>query len=356
MEYDNSNTQIRKWKQLSERDRYQIEGYFQAGLKTGEIAELIGCSKRTIERERKLGLTEQMKKATADIISKGEMQIQNVYLADTAQRKHEENSANKGRCLKIGKDHRLVKHIEGKIREERWSPAAVIGDIKAKGMKFDVSICIKTLYNYIERDLFLGISNKDLLYKKKPRKRSEKRVRTVALNNRSGKSIEERSEGAGNREEQGHWEIDLVIGKKNSKPAILTMVERKTRKSIYVYVKDKTQGEIIKGIKKARSKVKGDFGEVFKTITADNGPEFLDGRGIKKASGCKEIYYTHPYSSWEKGSNENGNRILRRFLPKGTDFSKITKEEVQRIEDWVNNYPRKIFGYRTANDMYTEIL
>ena len=128
-------------------------------------------------------------------------------------------------------------------------------------------------------------------------------------------------------------------------------MERKTRKSLYVLVKNKTQKEVAAAIRRARRRVGGDFSEVFKTITADNGSEFLDSKSIKKAAKCGEVYYAHPYSSWERGSNENGNRILRRFVPKGTDIGKLTAKELQRIEDWVNNYPRKIHGYRTANEM-----
>ena len=90
-------------------------------------------------------------------------------------------------------------------------------------------------------------------------------------------------------------------------------------------------------------------------ISKSNGStwlEFLDSKGLQKAAKCNEVYYAHPFSSWERGSKENGNRILRRFLPKGTDFSALKPRELKRIEDWVNNYPRKIFGYKTANDMY----
>jgi IS30 family transposase len=72
---------------------------------------------------------------------------------------------------------------------------------------------------------------------------------------------------------------------------------------------------------------------------------------MKKAINCEEIYYAHPYSSWERGSNENGNGILRRFIPKGTDLATITTKQLQEYEDWVNNYPRKIFGYKTSNEM-----
>jgi IS30 family transposase len=128
-------------------------------------------------------------------------------------------------------------------------------------------------------------------------------------------------------------------------------VERKTRKPLYILVKDKTQKEVIAAIKRARRRVGGDSDDVFKTITADNGSEFLDSEAIKKAAKCDEVYYAHPYSSRERGSNENGSRILRRFIHKGIDIGKITAKELQRIGDWVNNYPRKILGYKSANQM-----
>lgn len=358
MEQINPITSRKKRKHLTERERYKIEAFFAAGMRPAEIAQEIGCSKRTIERERKRGMVEQLRRATSCIARDGDVQIKYVYLADVAQRNYEARAANKGRNLKIGTDHALVAYIEKRIGEDRWSPAAVIGEIEEKGLPFEEHICVKTLYNYLDRGLFLNISNKNLVHKKKAiaRKKPHKPSRTVALQNRNGKSIEERPEGANNRTEFGHWETDLVIGKQGTKPAILTLVERLSRKSIYVKTKDKSQEQVLRAIKRAQKRVGGDFTQVFKTITADNGSEFLNGEGIKKAAKCDEVYYAHPYSSWERGSNENGNGILRRFLPKGTDFSKLTIKELQRIEDWVNNYPRKIFGYKTANDIWMEIV
>ena len=132
-----------------------------------------------------------------------------------------------------------------------------------------------------------------------------------------------------------------MVGRQRSKPVILTLVERQTRKSIYVLVKNKTQKEVLQAVRRAHRRVKGDFTQVFKSITADNGSEFLDSKGLQKAAKCDEVYYAHPFSSWERGSNENGKRILRRFLPKGTDFSTLKPRDLKRIEDWVNNYPRK---------------
>lgn len=352
MEQINNTTNNRSWKQISESERYKIEAWREDNLSSAEIAKKLGKSKRTIEREIKMGTVEQKKNNRNFHKYEDDTITEYVYKADYAQRIHDERAANKGRNLKIGNDHALVEHIEKKIRDDKWSPDAVIGDLRKNGNPFEVSICTKTLYSYIDRDLFLGISNKDLLYKKNKGKKKQEAVRRVSYNNRRGRSIEERPEKVNSREEKGHWEIDLVVGKQKTKAVILTLVERKSRKSVYIYCKDKTQKSILKALRKAKKKHGGDFEDVFRTITADNGSEFLDAEGMKKACGCDEVYYAHPYSSWERGSNENGNRILRRFVPKGIDISTITRKELQRIEDWVNNYPRKILGYKTANEVY----
>jgi len=355
MEQRKYTTEKRKWKQLSEKERYKIETLFEQGLTPAQIGKALtpNRDRRTIERELKNGMTEhkRMNPSNSKNVNESLYIVEQVYLADVAQRRRDEKASNKGRGLKIGHDHKLARHIENKIKNEKWSPDVIIGRIKSEGLQFKTSICTKTLYNYIENEIFADVSNKDLWVKKNGKKRNYNKIHTVALNNKNGKSITERPKEADERTEQGHWEIDLVVGKQGTKRAILTLVDRKSRKSLYVLVKNKTQKEVIMAIKRVRRRVGGDFSEVFKTITADNGSEFLDSEAIKKAAKCGEVYYAHPYSSWERGSNENGNRILRRFVPKGTDIGKLTQEELQRIEDWVNNYPRKLFGYKTANEI-----
>lgn len=168
-----------------------------------------------------------------------------------------------------------MEYLEKKIRDEKFSLDAALAEARKSGKHTEI-ICTKTLYSYIDNGLFLGISNKDLLVKKDGKKRDYKKIRKVALNNKSGKSISERPEGIDNRTESGHWEIDLVVGKQGTKPVILTLVERKSRKSLYVLLKDKTQKEVIEALKRLQKRVSGDFSEVFKSITADNGSEFLD--------------------------------------------------------------------------------
>ena len=327
---------------LTERDRYKIEGYKQLKLPNRRIAKELGKSHSAINAEIKRGTVKQLTSELLEI---------HVYKADYAQMRATEAAKNKGVGIKIGNDHKLAAFLETKIRDEKYSPDAALAAARKQG-GFTNMICTRTLYTYIDNGLFLGLSNKDLPVKRDGKKRNYKRIRKVALNNTKGTSISDRPEIVDNREEEGHWEIDLVIGKQGTKPVILTIVERKSRKALYVLLKNKAQQEVIAALKRLRGRVGGDFTQVFKTITADNGSEFLDFEGMKDAAGCNEIYYAHPYSSWERGSNENGNRLLRRFIPKGTDLNSVTPEQLQRYEDWVNNYPRRLLDYKTANEVY----
>jgi len=339
---NNAKGEKRKGKHITEEERYKIEGYKEIKLSNREIARILNKSHSTINEEIKRGEVLHRKTDLTEII---------VYKADYGQMKTEEAAKNKGTGLKIGNDHELVKFLEEKIGKEKFSPDAALAAARKQG-GFKTMICTRTLYSYIDDNLFLGISNKDLLIKKDGKKRDYKKIRKVALNNKNGKSISERPESANERKELGHWEIDLVAGKQGTKPVILTLVERKSRKSIYVLLKNKTQEEVMAALGRAAKRLGGDFTQVFKTITADNGSEFLDSAGMKAAANCEEVYYAHPYSSWERGSNENGNRMLRRFIPKGTDMSGLTEEELQSYEDWVNNYPRRLLKYKTANEVF----
>lgn len=341
-EEGNTKKEVKKATHFTEKERYQIEGYIAAKLSNREIGRLLKKSHTAVNKEVKRGQVIQRKTDLTEV---------SVYRADYAQMKAKEAGKNKGVGLKIGNDHELVAFLEEMIREKKYSPDAALAAARKKG-GFNNMICTKTLYTYIDTNLFLGISNKDLPVKKDVKKRDYKRIRTVALNNKAGKSISERPQKVNDRTEQGHWEIDLVVGKQGTKPAVMTLVERVSRKSVYVLIRNKTQQEVIAGLRRIAKRIGGDFSEVFKTITADNGSEFLDFEGIKEAIKCGEVYYAHPYSSWERGSNENGNKLLRRFIPKGTDLNTVTEEELQKIEDWVNNYPRRLLSYRTANEAY----
>jgi len=341
MGQDNNTTKKRSWKQLSERERYKIEILLQEKLAASEIAVRLNRDRRTIEREILRGSVLQRDSELRDKI---------VYLADVGERKHNENASNKGRGLKISHDHKLAEYLEQKIAKEKWSPDAAIGAIKAQGLKFTVSLCTKTVYNMIDRGDFLNLTNKDLPVKRNGKKRSYKPIRKVALNNIKGRSIEERPAEIENRTEYGHWEMDCVVG--NGKACLLVLTERKHREELIIKLPAKTQVCVIDALNTLERHYKRRFSKIFKSITMDNGSEFIDTLGlessiIKPNTKRTTCYYAHPYSAWERGSNENQNKLIRRFIPKGSSIDSLTQRDILRIQTWMNNYPRRILGYKT---------
>ncbi len=340
----------RRFKQLTRSDRLKIEALDKAGHKVKEIAEQIGVHQSTIYRELQRGRY---------VHTNPDLTEEERYSPDIAEERYQQNLRDKGPDLKIGRDHRLAEYIENKIANEDYSPGAVLGEIKAKGMEFDTEISKPTLYSYIDKGIFLTITNKDLPVKG-IRKKKTKRVRTQARA-AAGESIEKRPEHIADREEFGHWEMDTVIGKKGeSKHSLLVLTERKTRDEIVVLLYEHTMQAVVRALDCIEKKWGNLFSEVFKTITVDNGTEFSDCKGIESSiltEGKRtKVYYCHPYSSYERGSNENQNRLVRRKIPKGTNFDDKTIEEIQEVEDWINNYPREIFGWRTAAEMFQEEL
>jgi IS30 family transposase len=345
-----------KWKQLSERDRYKIEVLSQRGLTPAEIGKALKRNRRTIERELARGSVEQkrLNPSTKNSVNEPLYFYESLYLADAGQRIHDENATNKGRSLKIGRDHKLAAHIEQRIKEDAYSPDAILGEIQAKGMAFDTMICTKTLYNYIDAGMFANISNKDLPVKRNQKKRDYKRVRKVALNNTKGRSIEERPPETANRETYGHWEMDCVVGK--GKACLLVMTERQTREPVIIKLAAKTQTCVVQAVNQLERKHKQKFKDKFKSITMDNGGEFLDMQSLERS--CLNpnerrtvCYYAHPYSAYERGSNENMNRLIRRFIPKGANIAKFTKASIKRIEQWIANYPRRMFAYKSTSQL-----
>lgn len=333
----------RRFRHLSRSDRLVIETMLKDGKSIKEIAERIGVHISTVYLEIKRG---QYEHRNSDWTT--EMR----YSPDIAHQKYRENLKAKGPDLKIGNDQELADYIEKRIAEDGYSPEAVLGEIKQQGMEFQTTISKTTLYRYIDMGLFLTITNKDLPEKSRKKKKNKK-VRKQQARANAGDSIEKRPKEIDSREEFGHWEMDTVVGKQGeSKHSLLVLTERKTRMEIIFLLAEHTMKQVCKSLDTLEEKWGSLFRTVFKTITMDNGSEFQDCEGIEKSifgDGKRtKTYYCHPYSSYERGSNEVTNRMVRRKIPKGTNFDDKTKEDIQRVEDWINNYPRKIFEYRTA--------
>lgn len=209
-------------------------------------------------------------------------------------------------------------------------------------------ICsLSTLYSYTERGL-LKVKNIDLPEKvgrrvKKKKNRKHKRLH--------GQSIEKRPESINDKKEFGHWEIDMVIGKKEkTDQVLLTLTERKTKKEIIRKISGKTVNAVHRCLKKLKKETPN-FNKIFRSITADNGVEFSKLYEIGEKMGI-DIYYAHPYSSWERGLNENTNRIIRRFIPKGHRIREYTKKKIEKVEFWINTMYRRSLGWKTAEECY----
>lgn len=343
----------RCFRQLQRSDRLRLEKLLKQGKRKADIARDLGVHRSTIYNELKRGQYEHL---NSDYTR--EMR----YSPDIAQRKYEENLQVRGTQLKIGKDRAYAEYIERKIVDDGYSPAAVLGELKAQGREkeFSTKICVATCYSYIEKGVFPTLTNKDLPVKGK-RRRKYRRIRKVQSRASAGESIERRPKEIQKRKEFGHWEMDSVIGKKDeSQNTLLVLTERKTRMEMIFKLPSKEAGEVVKAIDGLEARWGALFPKIFKTITVDNGSEFaycteLE-RSIYGGQNRTKLYYCHPYSSWERGTNEVTNKMVRRKVPKGSNFDHLTQEDVKEIEVWINNYPRRIFGFHTSEELFREEL
>lgn len=337
------------FKHLSQNDRIKMETMLNSGHKVVEVAEYLHVHRSTIYREIKRG---EYTHRNSDYTEETR------YSSDLGQKNHDWNAQGKGRNIKIGNDRPLAEYIEGKIIEDKYSPEAALAAAAESGIEFTTSISVRTLYRYIDKGIFLKLTNKDLPVKGK-RKKHNKRVR-VQKRASAGESIENRPDEVKDREIFGHWEMDTVKGKQGvTKSCMLVLTERKTRDEIIVKLPDQKAASVVEAIDRLERKWGDMFTKVFRSITVDNGVEFSDYEGLERSvlhEGEKRTFafYCHPYSSWERGSNENNNRLIRRHIPKGEDFDEKQDRDIEYIENWINNYPRGIFGFKTSAQLFEE--
>lgn len=254
-----------------------------------------------------------------------------------------------GRKLQYNIEYGLLDYIQSKL-DEKYSPDVISGELRHQCIS---TISTQTIYNYISLGLLESIEYR------KYTKQCKSNPRT-AYNNTRGRSIDERPFELKERL-YGNWEMDTVVGKQGSKSALLVLTERVSRFEIIIKLRNKTQKSIIAALDKLERKYKDKFSLIFKSITVDNGVEFLDMAGLEKSvydkvSKRTTIYYAHPYCSWERGSNENNNKLIRKFIKKKTDIKNFSAAYIKKIQDWMNNYAGKLFNYKSANDIFYENL
>jgi IS30 family transposase len=156
------------------------------------------------------------------------------------------------------------------------------------------------------------------------------------------------------RTEPMHWEMECVVGGRNHGPALLVLSERYTRTELIYKLEQKNSDNVVLTLDKIHNKVKGGFKEFFKSITTNNGSEFLNYEGIEKNQRTIQ-YYANPYKSCDRATNENLNKEIRRFFPKGTNFKNVTEKQIKKVQNWMNNKPRKILGYHTPLELMEKV-
>jgi len=347
MEQGHCTRTSRKGKHLTRAERVVIEVMRRDGIPTRRMASTLGRDCRTIQREIARGLVKNW-----DCEWRSKM----VYSSDRGQDVHDLNATAKGPSLKLGRNRALAAFVHERIVQHRESPAVVAFRMRAECLAGDV--CAKTLYTYIDQGLIAGVSNESLWEKRQRRKRCRRVLRRGRRAPARRESIEKRPPEVASRQLFGHWEIDLVVGPVTaSHAALLTLVERKTRTLIARKLPDKSQASVLRALRcLEREYGPVRFRKQFLSITADNGSEFLDVAGLQSSAFSRRqrtrFFYAHSYASWERGSNENANRMIRRFIAKGRDIQTITHDALRAIERWINQYPRQILAFASPLQLF----
>ncbi len=322
----------KKYKRLSLKERVIIQTLLEEGKSKSFIALKLSRSRSTITREINKWISDEDQK----------------YDATLADWHAKDDFLNKRNLDKISSCSKLKFYVY-KALLKGWSPEQVSGRIKLDHPKDNaMRISHEAIYMHIYSHRQARLNKK--LIKLLPYQKSQ-RSRPNAKSKRGIKiidpiSIDNRPLHIENRTETGHWEGDLVIGKAQ-KSAIGTLVERKSRFTYIVKPKNRSSKEVTKAFAKAFNQLEK---PLVKTLTYDNGTEMANHKWLTHKTGVK-VYFAHPYASWERGTNENTNGLIRRFLPKGTDFREIDLKRLAEIQEKLNNRPRKILGYRTPKEM-----
>lgn len=324
---------------LTESEREEISRMLAQRRSFREIAHSLGRSVSTISHEIRAGGSNRY-----------------LYRATRAQ-KRAQRKLRKRKLWKrkIFRLPRLRWYVHSKLRL-RWSPEEIA---QRMGEEYpdDVTMRIspESIYSYLYV-LPKGELKKELLaYLRRQRKRRHKRKRSgepvIERKLEDMLSIEERPAEVADRTIPGHWEGDLLIGK-NRQSALGSLVERTTRTTILVPLKKKTAQEVRKAFAREAKKLPS---HMRLSMTYDQGREMAEHKLFTQATQM-QVYFAHPASPWERGTNENTNGLVRQFFPKGTDFSKISRREVKRVERLLNGRPRKVLDWATPYEVLHQLL
>ncbi len=310
-----------------------------------ELGRLMGKSRATVRREY----------ARGGVANKDSQERWfNAYSAEAGQQDANARGQDKGPRMRL--TNQIAARFEALVVGEHLSPYAARAVMVREGL--GGVPCVRSLYYAVASGL-LGITRKSLPYKREGKGKAATCGKRMAYTNRAGKSIADRPPEAEGRLEYGHWEIDTVVGCAGGSPfCLLVLTERMTRRQIITRLPDRTQKSVIRALDRLERRHDNIFATM-KSLTCDNGCEFLDSTSIERSAlrrgtSRTNLYFAHAYSAFERGSNENANRIIRRFIPKGSDIGDFSRRQIQAIEDWMNNLPRESLGGKTAAEAQQE--
>lgn len=307
---------------LLERDQITTMLYEQKSL--SEIALALGRSKSTLSREIKRNASPEYR----------------CYLSHRAHGRSEERRRKTGSRPRL-KSQQIVLFVGAKL-QEGWSPEQIAGRLPKEHPGLRISH--EAIYQYIyhpktpNRLEMIGLLRR--AHRKRKAKGIGRKVRKTKIPNRI--SIEQRPACVESRKQAGHWEGDSLVSRK-SLVALNSLVERKSRLLMLTKLPRKSASDTVEAVVQ---RLKPLPPEARRTLTMDNGTENAGHQQITSEIGTK-CYFAHPYASWERGTNENTNGLIRWYLPKGTDFNTITEKQIAQIESSLNNRPRKCLGFKT---------
>ena len=350
----NNTTNSRNFKQLNYEKRFMIQTLLNKGFSQVKIAEYVGCNQSTISREIKRG---SFKKKTATYFKETFSTTYEAYTAQNFSNARNANSHKKPACVNK-KD--FIKYVVKQVKKG-WSFEMIIGRIKQQNKLNNTNsfyVSFQTLYNYVHKGVFEKYGLKSSYF---PRLSfNHNKYPKLAKRDCKGFSIDSRPENINNRSEAFNWEIDLIIGSIQKGNVLLTMTERKTRFELAFKLECKEARHVTNQLDLIEKKIGFDnFKKIFKSITSDNGSEFLT--FTNNMSSCTvenqnrtTQYFANAYKSWERGTNEAMNGCIRKFFPKKTKFENVTNNEILDVIIHLNNRPKKCLGFRTSYEAILE--
>ena len=314
------------YKHISKVERLEISILWYKGYSIADIANVLGRHRSTIYRE--------LKRNT----------VAGEYLPDKASHKaYVRRKYSKYQGMRIVEDMKLREYIHTKLLIDDWSPEQIAGRLAHEvGLE---QVSAPTIYKYIRSVYGRQLEHELQLAKHKRKKKHQRKV--TKLEDRV--FIDKRPEAANNRSQYGHWEGDFIVsGKSYGNTSLLVLHERVSRYTLIYKIDARTE----KNVEDVLVKAVRELGP-FKSLTLDNDIAFCKHHKLSQLLDAP-VYFCEPYHSWEKGGVENVNRLIRRYVPKGSDVGRHSNEDIAEYQRKINGKPRKILGYKTAREIFLE--